>query len=387
MSLELTVPVVRGPGSVHEIGRLALEAGGGKALVVTDPGVAAAGHAGTVLASLTAAGLDARVYEGVHENPTSEDVYACAAAAKDMGADILIAVGGGSSLDTAKGCNFIYTNGGRMEEYRGLDKADRPMVPFIAVPTTGGTGSECQRFALISDPDTHEKMACGDIKALARVAVLDPLLTLTQPAFVTACTGMDAVAHAVETAVTTAATPASLHLSHESYRLLNTHYPVVLAEPDHVEARSAVQFGAAMAGSSIELSMLGAAHSAANPLTARFNVAHGQAVGLMLPHVVSRNAESSGVSDQYRALGAHAGLFEPDLDVAPAVEILAERLHDLLALAGLAGPLTAFKITDADLPGLARDAAGQWTAQFNPARFNADVFQQLYASALSLDGR
>src|SRR5205085_5861833 len=127
----------------------------------------------------------------------------CLTLAKARGIDTFVALGGGSSMDTAKGCNFLLTNGGRMQDYWGVGKATKPMLPLIAIPTTAGTGSECQSFALISDEETHQKMACGDPKAAASVAILDPVLTLSQPARVTACTGIDAIAHVVETAVTT----------------------------------------------------------------------------------------------------------------------------------------------------------------------------------------
>ena len=133
--------------------------------------------------------------------------------------DFLVGLGGGSSMDTAKGCNFLLTNGGRMEDYWGVGKATRPMLPLIAIPTTAGTGSECQSFALITHPQTHVKMACGDPKAAARVAILDPELTLTQPPAVAAATGMDALSHALETAVTRRRNPISQMLSREAFRL------------------------------------------------------------------------------------------------------------------------------------------------------------------------
>src|SRR5207244_13482634 len=117
---------------------------------------------------------------------------------KAAGIDAIVGLGGGSSMDTAKGCNFILTNGGRMQNYWGVGKAAKPMLPLIAIPTTAGTGSECQSAALITDEITHQKMACLDPKAAARVAVLDPMLTLSQPARVTARTGIDAIAHALE---------------------------------------------------------------------------------------------------------------------------------------------------------------------------------------------
>src|SRR5262249_55152401 len=150
------------------------------------------------------------------------------------------------------------------QDYQGRGKATRPMLPLIAVPTTAGTGSECQSYALIADGDTHQKMACGDPKAAARIALLDPRLTVSQPPSVTACTGLDAISHAVESAVPRARSELSLLYAREAFRLLTAHFPRVRDDPDDLEARAQMQLGAAFAGTAIEHSMLGAAHAAAN---------------------------------------------------------------------------------------------------------------------------
>ncbi len=211
--------IVFGGGAIDRLGELVREYGGTRVLIATDPGIVAAGHADRAEASLDAAGLCVARFDGVSENPTTEVVDECVAVAREQKIDFLVGLGGGSSMDTAKGCNFLLTNGGRMEDYWGVGKAARPMLPMIAVPTTAGTGSECQSFALITHPQTHAKMACGDPKAAARAAILDPELTLTQPAAVAAATGMDALSHALETAVTRRRNPISEMLSREAFRL------------------------------------------------------------------------------------------------------------------------------------------------------------------------
>ena len=204
-------------------------------------------------------------------------------------------------MDTAKGCNFLLTNGGQMKDYWGVGKATQPMLPLIAIPTTGGTGSECQSFALITDEATHQKMACGDPKAAARIAILDPALTLSQPRRVTACSGIDAIAHALETAVTKTRNPLSLIFSRAAFQLTMAGLPRVLEAPGDLDARSQMLWGAACGGTAIENSMLGAAHSAANPLTAHFGITHGQAVGMMLPQVVRFNALDPAAARGIRA--------------------------------------------------------------------------------------
>jgi alcohol dehydrogenase len=323
------------------------------------------------------------VFDGVRENPTTRDVDACLEVARPADVDTIIGLGGGSSMDTAKGCNFLLTNGGRMSDYRGIGKAPRPMLPLSAVPTTAGTGSECQSYALIADEETHQKMACGDPKAAPRIAVLDPALTVSQPRPVSACTGLDAIAHAVETAVTRARNELSWLYSREAFRLTIAHLERVLEEPNDLKARAAMQLGAAYAGTAIELSMLGAAHSAANPLTAHFGIVHGQAVGMMLPHVVRFNSREPAPVRSYRDLALSAGLGANGATPSEAAEALAVRLEALLSVTGVPTSLAACGVTAEAVPMLATEAAAQWTAQYNPRPLSAADFEELYGAALA----
>jgi alcohol dehydrogenase len=342
--------------------------------LVTDKGIAAAGHPARAAAAVEQEGIAVVVFDEVRENPTTLDVARCVEVAREARIDLLIGLGGGSSLDTAKGCNFLLTNGGRMQDYWGVGKATQPMLPLIAVPTTAGTGSECQSFALISDETTHQKMACGDLKAAAKVAILDPLLTVSQPPRVTACTGVDALAHALETAVTKKRTPHSMMYSREAFALCMGGIERVLADPQDVDARARMQLGAAYAGTAIENSMLGAAHSAANPLTARFGIVHGQAVGMVLPAVIAFNAQLPEAQAQYLALAAVAGM--------ASVEALLERLRDILKNAGMFPAPGSVPADDAVIQALAQDASRQWTAGFNPRPVGAEDFERIYREVL-----
>jgi alcohol dehydrogenase len=365
--------LVVGAGSLARLGSLARELGGTRALVASDPGIVAAGHAAAGVAALAAAGLEAAVFSAFGENPTEAQIAAGAAVALDFRPDLLVGLGGGSSMDCAKGINFLVSCGGRMRDYVGRGTATGPLLPSIAVPTTAGTGSETQSFTLVTHDDTGLKMACGDPRAAFRVAILDVELTLTQPAAVAAATGVDAVAHAVESHVSRAATPASRLFSREAWRLLATHVPPVLAGGGTLADRSAVQFGAALAGLAIENSMLGAAHALANPLTAAHGIVHGQAVGLALPHVVRFNAPACGpaYAELLAAIGAAAA-------PAAAGERLAAWLDGLLATAGFPSTLARFGIAAPDVPALAAAAARQWTGGFNPRPVTATEFAALY---------
>ena len=304
---------VFGPGAVQRLGELATELGARRVLLVSDAGVVSAGHTQRGIDALDAAGVQTVTFFDVHENPTTADIDAGLQVAKRHEPQLIVGLGGGSSMDCAKGINFLYSNGGCIQDYWGVGKALKPMLPMIAVPTTAGTGSEAQSFALISDAETHVKMACGDKKASCRIAILDPELTITQPRHITALTGIDAIAHALETLVTTKRTPISLAFSREAWRHLASNFPTVLDEPENVAARGEMQLGACLAGLAIENSMLGAAHALANPLTAAYGIVHGQAVGLMLPHVVRFNGEQHAdwYIDLLKATDADDGFPQP----------------------------------------------------------------------------
>ena len=370
-----------GNGSVAQTGELARELGATRALLVTDAGIVAAGHAGRVRENLEAAGIGVSVFDRSKENPTTACVEECVAVAKVDAIDFIIGLGGGSSMDTAKGCNFILTNGGTMKDYWGIGKASVPMLPSIMIPTTAGTGSECQSFALIADNATHQKMACGDPKAMAKVAILDPELTLSQPPRVTACTGIDAIAHAVETAVTRKRNETSLKYSRAAFQMMLESFSRVLESPDDLHARGQMLLGAAYAGTAIEHSMLGAAHSAANPLTAHYNVVHGQAVGMMLPHVVRFNAVDETIADGYAALVKDTAVASSNGTLS--AEALAQAMEALLDSANLPRALAQCGVEEAQLETLSGEAAQQWTASFNPRDITAADFTGLYQKAFA----
>ena len=363
--------VVFGPGEASKVGALA--AGHGRtALLVADAGILAAGYVQRVTSLLEDAGVAVVPFHEFGENPDSEMVERGRATAATGRVDVIVALGGGSSLDCAKGINFLLTNGGVVSDYRGYTAPPHPMLPMIAVPTTAGTGSEAQSYAVLSDARTHVKMACGAPGAAFRVAVLDPELTITAPPGLTAAAGIDAVSHAVETWVTTRRTPFSDMLSREAWRLLSTALLRVLVAPEDLEARASMQLGAFYAGLAIEHSMLGATHACANPLTQRYGTTHGIAISLMLPHVVRWNSRVA--SERYAELaGVRGELRRP--------EALVARLEDFIAAGEFPNGLAAAGVPEHDLPELAAAAAEQWTGTFNPRKFDVAGALEIYAAA------
>jgi alcohol dehydrogenase class IV len=417
LDLKTDIRVLFGDGTIDQLGALAKELGFERTLLVADPGLVKAGHHDHARVSLAAAGVQTVDFDDFGPNPDADMLEAGRRCAAEEGIDSIVGLGGGSSLDCAKGINFVLTQGGTIHDFHGYGKARKPMLPMIGVPTTAGTGSEAQSYALISDPQTHKKMACGDPKAAFRAVILDPRLTLTQPAAVTAAAGYDAIAHAVESYVCTRRNPSSIEMSLEAWRLLEANYERVLTSPDNLDARAAMQLGAFYAGLAIERSMLGATHACGNPLTARYCTTHGEAIAILLPHVVRWNAHAAG--SMYADLlsqmstAAHAAVvteaqlklrpteFPPNASgVAPSplrrpstfrhaqgcADASSEALAVRLAELGEAGRLPK-TLRDAgasldDLPLLAHEAAEQWTGRFNPRPFDAQGALEIYRCAL-----
>ncbi len=369
--------VVFGPGSVARTGQLAVELGFRRVLVVADPGIRSAGHTGRLLEALAAAGLHAFPFESFGVNPDSAMVDDGVAFARPLDIDSIIAIGGGSSLDCAKGINFVLRNGGTIADYRGYGKAATPLLPMIGIPTTAGTGSEAQSYAVVADAATHMKMACGDPSAAFRIAILDPDLTITAPRHVSAMAGFDAIAHAVETAVTTRRTALSDTFSRQAWTLLSDAFERMLLHPSDAKARSAMLLGAHFAGMAIEQSMLGAAHACANPLTARYDIAHGLALAIVLPHVVRWNAPAA--EDRYAALLGPPRRRVRDEDAA---ETLAVRLQDFAVAGHMKITLSDAGVDAAAIPELAELAARQWTGTFNPRPFDARGAEEIYRAAM-----
>jgi alcohol dehydrogenase len=370
--------VIFGAGAIDRLGELARELNFKRTLLVADHGMVVSGHVDEAVGPLEKAGIEVIRFHDFEVNPDTRMVEAGTRLVAPMNIDSIIGLGGGSSMDCAKGINFLLTNGGHMADYRGYGKATKPMLPMVAIPTTAGTGSEGQTYALISDAETHVKMACGDPKAAFRVALLDPALTLSQPRSITATSGFDAIAHAVETYVTTKRNPLSQLFSREAWRLLEPNFERVLNQPDNLEARGAMQLGAFYAGLAIENSMLGATHACANPLTARYGTAHGAAIAMLLPSVVRWNEVVAG--HDYSSLLSWSSVAGRNNHKTPAEE-LAQRLEELTEAGGLRSNLRAAGVSEAELPELAADAAEQWTGTFNPRPFNQQGAIEIYQCA------
>ena len=281
--------------------------------------------------------------------------------ARPLAIDSLVGLGGGSSMDCAKAINFLLTGGGSIHDYQGYGRAPGRMLPMIGIPTTTGTGSEAQSYAIIADARTHVKMACGDPQAAFRVAILDPCLTLSQPAGVSSATGFDALSHAVESYCSKRNTPLSQSFSREAWWLLERNYERVLRDPTDLAARGAMQLGAFYAGLAIENSSVGAAHACANPLSARYRTPHGVAIGLLLSPVIrwTGSAAESAYRDLLHFPAATPGSVVVLRVTGPKV--------GRIGRVGTTPPGTANRgVSEGDLDRLAAEASSHWTVGFNP---------------------
>jgi alcohol dehydrogenase len=356
--------VLFGAGEFARLGEVARELGGTKCLLVADRGMLDSGYVQEATRTLKARRMEVFAFHDFEAGPTAAMVQAGAEYAGPLNINLIVGLGGGSSLDCAKAINFVVSNGGTIRDYWGYGKASRPMLPMVAVPTTAGTGSEAQTYTVIADPEHNVKMACGDNKAAFRAAILDPKLTVSLPRTLTAATGYDAISHAVETLVSTRRTALSECFSRSAWRLLNSNFERVLKDPSDLEARGAMLLGSHFGGLAIENSMLGATHACASPLTTHYGIPHGVAIALLLAEVVKWNSTVAG--EQYDELNAGD---------------LVHRLHNLADTAQLPLSLREASVPEEALPRLAEEAGAQWTGRFNPRHFDTAGALEIYQCA------
>ncbi len=379
---DLPTRVLFGSGCISRLANEVNQLGGRRVLLVSDKGVADAGHVAKAQAILDGAEIPSTLFLDIQENPTDVDVGRCAEVARQEGSDILVGLGGGSAMDAAKGTNLLLTQGGRIQDYWGMDKVVEPMLPLIAIPTTAGTGSEVQQVALISDARTHQKMACGGSGIRPTTAILDPDLSLSQPAEVACSTALDAMTHALESVVTKTRTAMSQAFSGAAFRLGYPAATQILNGSTDSRVRGEMLKAACYAGLAIDHSMLGAAHSCANPLTQGYGLRHGFAVGVMLPYVMGFNAEDPSVAAIYGDLARTSGLIPAEESDKKGVGVLVSIVEELCAKSGARAAFEALDVSDGDVAQLARAAAQQWTAQFNPRIVDIPDFENLYRLAL-----
>jgi len=373
--------VIFGNGTVSQVGKEAELLGARKALIVTDKGVVKADLLSSVQDSLKAQKIDFDIFDKVEAEPPSGNVDDGAQMAVDNKADIVIGVGGGSSLDVAKGVAIMARNKGKILDYAGMDLVPGTGLPKILLPTTAGTGSEVTRVLVAKDVAENVKRAIYSNFTLADVAIVDPMLTLSMPPHVTADTGVDALIHAIETYVSMNATPFSDVLAIEAIRLIAENLPTAYAKAENITARYNMSLAATLAGLAMNSGGVGAVHGLSNILGIKYHMSHGRANAVMLPYVVDYN--KIGNPRKYAAIAEAMGENTEGLTPYKAAEKLVPYLFRLLEILNIPAKLSAYGVTKADIPALV-EGGMKLSRLFvpNPRNMTEEDVKNIYTNAL-----
>jgi len=373
--------IVNGPGAAKEVGNFA-KGLGKKALLVTDANLEQLGLPNEVMKSLEIAGVPFAIFSRVVIEPTQDNVEEGLKAYKEAGVDFLIAVGGGSSMDTAKAIGALATNTGKISDFMGSNKIPKPAAPIIAIPTTAGTGSEVTPFAIITDTAKDVKMLIASPNILPRVALVDPLMTLTMPQDITAATGLDALTHAIEAYVSVKAQPVTDTLALQAIRLIAANVRQAWSNGDNLEARTNMLIGSLHAGLAFANSSVALVHGMARPIGAYFHVPHGVSNAALLPTVIEFSI--LGNPQKYADIAGAMGENTEGLSVLDAAYLAAEatrRLNDDLKVPTLSGLGVEEKKFNAVVKQMAADAIASGSPGNNPRKATPDEIVELYKKA------
>lgn len=362
-SFELPTRILFGVGALGNL-RLECDTRGWKSvLVVTDSGVRKAGLLDALTARLK--GLDYAVYDGILPNPTVQCIESALALAQ--GRDALIAIGGGSVLDSAKAINAVKTHGGSVLDYEGNDAVPSPCGPLIAIPTTAGTGSEVTFIAMVTVPERTQKLPLVSRYLAPTLAIVDPELTKTLPPSVTAHTGLDALTHAIETCVSVSAQPISDLLALQAIKLIAENLPRAVKDGSEMEARASLSYAALIAGIAFNNGWVGLAHAIAHALGGLYDLPHGLCCALALPATMEFNLEAQ--REKYEQVAQALG--------APSAEAGGDRVHKLMGEVGVPVRLHDVGVKESDLDRITELALADGSVLFNPRQPSAEELRAL----------
>lgn len=372
--------VIGGAGVVAEVGEVVRSLEGHRALVVTDTGVVGAGLVAPVLDALKSAGVLATVFDEVKPDPTVEVVSRGAELVRQGGCDLLVAVGGGSSIDAAKGISVVAANGGSIGDYEGVNKYTKRPVPIIAIPTTAGTGSEVTFGAVLTDEARNYKFIVYGDTLVPRAALLDPKMVVGAPASVKVPTGMDALTHAIESYTSLGASPQTEALALYAIRLVSADLRRFVSSTEDLEAAWHMLVAANVAGIGFALSRLGIVHAAALPLGAFFHVPHGVACTVLLPHGMRFNQGAAAF--KYRDIARAMGEDVDGLSVADAALVAVQAVERLSRDIGAPSRLRDLGVKSDKVPQMALDAMKSGHIPANPRPITVEDIESLYRDAM-----
>ncbi len=369
---------VFGEGAARLSGQYARNLGASRVLLVSDPGVRAAGWTGLVEKSLTGEGLDVSLFLDVSPNPRDHEVMAGAERYARDNCDSIVAVGGGSPMDLAKGVGIVSTNGGHILRFEGADMVERPGPPLVCVPTTAGSSADVSQFAIINDTERRVKIAIVSKAVVADAALIDPTLTSTMDRELTAETGMDALSHALEAFGSNASSPLTDLLALSAMGRIKGHFERVLADSGDLQARGEMMLGSLEAGLAFSNAILGAVHAMAHSLGGFLDLPHGLCNAILLPVVVDRNFEAA----PERYMRAAEALGVSARTPKAARPRLKAALQDMARLSGLDHGLADLGVSRDQLRGLAEKASQDPCMTTNPAVLTVEDIESLYEEAL-----
>ncbi len=371
---------VFGLNARHLVGRYAKNFGARKVLVVTDRGIIDKGWADQVTANLKAEGLPFTVFSEVTSNPRAEEVMAGAEVYLSERCNIIVAVGGGSSMDCAKGIGIVSSNKKHILEFEGVDQVPIPGPPFICIPTTAGSSADVSQFAIINDTQHKVKIAIISKTVVPDVALIDPTTTTTMDAYLTACTGMDALSHGMEAFVSNAHSPITDLHSLEAVRLVTANLLPTLEDPENINLRSSMMLGSLHAGLAFSNASLGAVHAMAHSLGGFLDLPHGECNALLLEHVVAFNFNAA--AERYRLIGRSMGLDLPAKDPERIMSSILEELNRLRKASGIDRRLGQIGMHRIYIPELARKAMEDPCIVTNPCQPTRRDIEAIYEAAL-----
>ncbi|WP_425458410.1 iron-containing alcohol dehydrogenase [Amycolatopsis rhizosphaerae] len=372
--------IVFGPGALAELGHCALRVGARRPFLVTDPGLLEAGWADEAAGHLRLAGIRPVVWDAVTPNPKDHEVEAAYERYVETTADVIIAVGGGSVIDAAKGVAILSGNGGRILDFEGVDKVVHPIPPTIMVPSTSGTGADVSQFAVITDTGHRTKITIISRTLVPEISVIDPRLLVTMPEPLNAATGLDALTHAVEAFVSPAHNPLTDQRALHAVRLITGALPETVERPRRAGPRVAMAQGALEAGMAFTNAILGATHAMSHQVGGLLDAPHGVLNGVLLPHVIRFNAEAD--PSRFVPLAEAAGLDARSMPAAEAAEWLAQRVRLLADSVGVPRGLAELGVSARDVPTLARTTLKDACLTTNPREASYTDIEALFRLAL-----
>jgi alcohol dehydrogenase len=382
MSSTFFIPSVNmmGIGSLDEAMDAIRKYGFRHALIVTDAGLAKAGVADKVAKLLSAQDINATVFDGAKPNPTVSNVEKGLEQLKLSNADFIISLGGGSPHDCAKGIALCATNGGHISDYEGVDQSAKPQMPLVAINTTAGTASEMTRFCIITDESRHVKMAIVDRNVTPLLSVNDPSLMAAMPKGLTAATGMDALTHAIEAYVSTAATPITDACALKAVELISANLRNAVANGSDMQARENMAYAQFLAGMAFNNASLGYVHAMAHQLGGFYDLPHGVCNAILLPHVESFNASvcPARLKDVASAMGLETQHLDHEQGAAAAIAAIRKLSSDI----GIPGGLTELGAKADDIPILAANAMKDACGFTNPRPAEQAQIEEIFLAAM-----